>query len=77
LFFVCVGFTGLQHGRSLLAPRWPLVGAAGFNRPAASEPRANASSAEPLLSYELDRLFCSPRRAPNAGIGPQRAEAAS
>ena len=52
-----------------------LVGAAGFARPAASEPRANASSAEPLLSYELDRLLRSPRRAANVDIGPERAEA--
>jgi hypothetical protein len=52
-----------------------LVGASGLNRPAASESGANASRAEPLLSYELDRLFRSPRRAPNADIGAERAEA--
>ena len=52
-----------------------LVGAAGLNRTAAFAPQANASSAEPLLSYELDRLFRSPRRAANVDIGPERAEA--
>ncbi|HTO61120.1 MAG TPA: hypothetical protein VMM15_07680 [Bradyrhizobium sp.] len=52
-----------------------LVGAAGLARPAAFAPQANASSAEPLLSYELDRLFRSPRRAANVDIGPERAEA--
>jgi len=52
-----------------------LVGGAGLNRTAAFAPRANASSAEPLLSYELDRLFRSPRRAANVDIGPERAEA--
>jgi hypothetical protein len=52
-----------------------LVGAAGFARPAASQAGANVSSAEPLLSYELDRLFRSPRRAANVDIGPERAEA--
>jgi len=52
-----------------------LVGGAGLNRTAALAPRANASSAEPLLSYELDRLFRSPRRAANVDIGPERAEA--
>jgi hypothetical protein len=72
------GFHGLATwalavllGATLVA----LVGAAGFARPAASEPRANASSAEPLLSYELDRLFRSPRRAANVDIGLERAEA--
>jgi hypothetical protein len=74
----CDGFHGLATwalavllGATLVA----LVGAAGFARPATSQARANASSAEPLLSYELDRLFRSPRRAPNVDIGPERAEA--
>jgi hypothetical protein len=52
-----------------------LVGAASLNRTAAFAPGASASSAEPLLSYELDRLFRSPRRAANVDIGPARAEA--
>jgi hypothetical protein len=50
-----------------------LVGAAAVNRPSASA--ANASAAEPLLSYELDRLFRSPRRPPNVDLRPDRAEA--
>jgi hypothetical protein len=52
-----------------------LVGASGLNRSAAFAPRANASSAEPLLSYELDRLLRSPRPAANVDIGRERAEA--
>jgi hypothetical protein len=50
-----------------------LVGAAVVNRPSASA--ANASAAEPLLSYELDRLFRSPRRPPNVDLRSERAEA--
>ena len=72
------GFHGLATwalavllGATLVA----LVGAADFARPAASRAGANASSAEPLLSYELDRLLRSPRRAANVDIGPERAEA--
>jgi hypothetical protein len=49
------------------------VGAAALNRPSVST--ANASSAEPLLSYELDRLFRSPRRPPNVDLRSERAEA--
>lgn len=52
-----------------------LIGASGLARSAASAPRANATSAEPLLSYELDRLLRSPKRAPNVDIAPERAEA--
>ena len=36
---------------------------------------AQASAAEPLLSYELDRLFRAGRRAPNVDLGAERAEA--
>jgi hypothetical protein len=36
---------------------------------------ANASAAEPLLSYELDRLFRSARRQPNIDVRSDRAEA--
>jgi hypothetical protein len=51
-----------------------LIGAAAVNRP--SGPSTNVSAAEPLLSYELDRLFRSGRRAaPNADIRADRAEA--
>ncbi len=49
------------------------VGAAALNRPSVST--ANASAAEPLLSYELDRLFRSSRRPPNVDLRPDRAEA--
>src|SRR6185437_3119036 len=49
------------------------VGASALNRNA---PRSTTvSSAEPLLSYELDRLYRSPRRAPNADLSSERAEA--
>ena len=34
-----------------------------------------ASAAEPLLSYELDRLFRAGRRAPNVDLSAERAEA--
>jgi hypothetical protein len=50
-----------------------LVGAATLNRP--SPASANASSAEPVLSYELDRLFRAVRRPPNLDMRPERAEA--
>src|SRR3981081_2625648 len=49
------------------------VGAATINRP--SPASANASSAEPVLSYELDRLFRAVRRPPNVDMRPERAEA--
>ncbi len=49
------------------------VGATALNRPSVST--ANASAAEPLLSYELDRLFRSPRRPPNVDLRSERAEA--
>lgn len=49
------------------------VGAATINR--TSPPTASSSAAEPLLSYELDRLFRSPRRPPNVDLRTDRAEA--
>ena len=56
-----------------------LVGAATVNRAApasAGAPAsANASAVEPLLSYELDRLFRSPRRPPSVDLRSERAEA--
>src|SRR5215207_3284259 len=55
---------------SLLAA---FIGAAAVNRPSAVG--ANASAAEPLLSYELDRLFRSARRPPNVDLRSDRAEA--
>lgn len=42
----------------------------------ASRPRpAERSAAEPVLSYELDRLFRAPRRPPNIDLTSERAEA--
>jgi hypothetical protein len=50
-----------------------LAGAATVNRtPPAT---ANSSAAEPVLSYELDRMFRSARRPPNADLRSDRAEA--
>jgi hypothetical protein len=52
-----------------------MIGASAINRlsPASSSP--NATAAEPLLSYELDRLFRSGRRPPNVDLSAERAEA--
>jgi hypothetical protein len=50
------------------------VAAAAVNRPSPAT-AANASTAEPILSYELDRLFRSPRRPPNVDLRSERAEA--
>src|ERR1700750_690709 len=50
------------------------VAAAAINRPSPAT-AANASAAEPVLSYELDRLFRSPRRPPNVDLRSERAEA--
>ena len=52
-----------------------MIGAAALNRAAPSTPNPNASSAEPLLSYELDRLFRAPRRPANVDLRSERAEA--
>jgi hypothetical protein len=49
------------------------VGTATVNRTSPS--LGNASSAEPLLSYELDRLFRSAHRSPNVDLRADRAEA--
>ncbi|WP_375411665.1 hypothetical protein [uncultured Bradyrhizobium sp.] len=49
------------------------VAAAAVNRP--SPATASLSAAEPLLSYELDRLFRSGRRPANADLRSERAEA--
>ena len=49
------------------------IGAATVNRASPSSP--TATSAEPLLSYELDRLFRSARRPPNIDLRSDRAEA--
>jgi hypothetical protein len=50
------------------------IAAAAVNRPSPATAAA-ASAAEPILSYELDRLFRSPRRPPNVDVRAERAEA--
>jgi hypothetical protein len=52
-----------------------LAGSAALTRSNASLPAARTSAAEPLLSYELDRLFRPARRAANVDLAPERAEA--
>jgi hypothetical protein len=52
-----------------------LVGTATVNRASTAPTAVNTSAAEPILSYELDRLFRSARRAPNADLRAERAEA--
>jgi hypothetical protein len=52
-----------------------LIGAATINRTPSMRSSAQASAAEPLLSYELDRLFRAGRRAPNVDLSAERAEA--
>ena len=51
-----------------------LAGVATANRPAPAT-ASNSSAAEPVLSYELDRLFRSARRPPNVDLRADRAEA--
>jgi hypothetical protein len=50
-----------------------LIGSAGLTRPNA--PAATTSAAEPLLSYEIDRMFRAVRRPPNVDLAAGRAEA--
>lgn len=57
-------------GAMLLA----ILGAAAIDR-SPMRSGANATSAEPLLSYELDKLFRAPRRPPNTDMREARAEA--
>src|SRR2546421_6064710 len=52
-----------------------MIGASSINRGSSSATATNASAAEPLLSYELDRLFRAARRPQNADLGSERAEA--
>lgn len=53
-----------------------LIGTAAINRSAPTTPSATSSAAEPLLSYELDRLYRpSARRQAAADLTPERAEA--
>lgn len=58
-------------GAALLA----MIGAAAIDRSPMRSSSGNATSAEPLLSYELDKLFRAPRRPPNTDMGDARAEA--
>ena len=58
-------------GAALLA----LLGAAAIDRSPLRSSASNSSAAEPLLSYELDKLFRAPRRAPNTDLREARAEA--
>ncbi|WGD54119.1 hypothetical protein QA641_09560 [Bradyrhizobium sp. CB1650] len=52
-----------------------LIGASTVNRSATGTPAVNATAAEPLLSYELDKLFRSTRRPPNTDLSAERREA--
>jgi hypothetical protein len=52
-----------------------VAGLAGSGTKTPSTNQNATSSAEPVLSYELDRLFRGPRRAPNVDMSNERAEA--
>ena len=52
-----------------------LLGAATVSRTSPARSVSQTSAAEPLLSYELDRLFRAARRAPNVDLSAERAEA--
>jgi hypothetical protein len=52
-----------------------LLGAATLSRSPAAASSVRTSAAEPLLSYELDRLYRAGRRAPNIDLTSERAEA--
>ncbi|WP_314958244.1 hypothetical protein [Bradyrhizobium cosmicum] len=58
-------------GAALLA----MLGAAAIDRSPMRSSASNMSAAEPLLSYELDKLFRAPRRPPNTDLREARAEA--
>ncbi|MDA9523491.1 hypothetical protein XI06_25260 [Bradyrhizobium sp. CCBAU 11434] len=58
-------------GAALLA----IIGAAAIERSPVRSGAGNATSAEPLLSYELDKLFRAPRRPVNTDMREARAEA--
>lgn len=57
-------------GAALLA----MIGAAAIDR-SPMRSSGNVTSAEPMLSYELDKLFRAPRRPPNTDMREARAEA--
>ena len=52
-----------------------LIGAGTVSRTPLARSASQATAAEPLLSYELDRLFRAARRAPNVDLSAERAEA--
>ena len=52
-----------------------LLGGAALSGRTPPSSSAHTSAAEPLLSYELDRLYRAPRRPPNVDLGSERAEA--
>jgi len=58
-------------GAALLA----MLGAAAIDRSPMRSSASNTSAAEPLLSYELDKLFRVARRPPNTDLREPRAEA--
>lgn len=52
-----------------------LIGSATISRTSSARTSSQASAAEPLLSFELDRLFRPVRRAANVDLSAERAEA--
>jgi hypothetical protein len=52
-----------------------LLGSATLTRSSGNLTSARTSAAEPLLSYEIDRMFRPARRAPNVDLSQERAEA--
>ncbi len=56
-------------GAAMLA----ILGAAAIDRAPARGSASNTTAAEPLLSYEIDKLFRAPRRAPNIDLRDERA----
>lgn len=52
-----------------------LIGSATISRTSSTRTNSQASAAEPLLSFELDRLFRPVRRAANVDLSAERAEA--
>jgi len=52
-----------------------ILGGATLTRSTGSTPSVRTSAAEPLLSYEIDRLFRPSRRAATADLAQERAEA--
>jgi hypothetical protein len=52
-----------------------LLGSGALTRSSLNVPAARMSAAEPLLSYEIDRMFRPARRAANVDLTQERAEA--